>query len=97
MVLTLRACVRGWSLLPPSQEDMRVLAHFYTMEHFMDPELDKFIKRFVRNYIHYRDEVFCAAGRIIAAMEFAGGPTGFKALHIRRGDLQVRGGVWGDG
>lgn len=36
---------------------MRVLAHFYTFEHFMDPELDKAVKRFVRNYIHYRDEV----------------------------------------
>lgn len=71
-------------------EDMRVLAHFYTFEHFMDPVLDKAVKRFVRNYIHYRDEVFCAAGRIIAAMETAAGPGGYKALHIRRGDLQFK-------
>ncbi len=114
-----------------TQDDMRVLAHFYTFEHFMDPELEKAIKRFVRNYIHYRDEVrpvpprcfpllfpvvlpvslatftsfhrpplhhthththqvFCAAGRIIAAMETAAGPSGFKAFHIRRGDLQFK-------
>lgn len=71
-------------------EDMRVLAHFYTFEHFMDKELDKGIKRFVRNYIHYRDEVFCAAGRIIAAMEREAGPGGYKAFHIRRGDLQYK-------
>ena len=25
------------------QDDMRVLAHFYTFEHFMDPELDKYV------------------------------------------------------
>jgi len=31
-----------------SGEDMRVLAHFYTFEHFMDPALDKAVKRFVR-------------------------------------------------
>ena len=30
------------------EEDMRVLAHFYTFEHFMDPALDKAVKRFVR-------------------------------------------------
>lgn len=40
-----------------SQDDARVLAHFYTFEHFMEPDLDKYVKRFVRNYIHYRDEV----------------------------------------
>jgi hypothetical protein len=34
--------------------------------------------------------VFCAAGRIIAAMETAAGPQGFKAFHIRRGDLQFK-------
>lgn len=34
--------------------------------------------------------MFCAAGRIIAAMETAAGPGGFKALHIRRGDLQFK-------
>jgi len=34
-------------------------------------------------------QVFCAAGRIIAAMEHAAGPAGYKAFHIRRGDLQV--------
>jgi hypothetical protein len=39
------------------QDDMRVLAHFYTFEHFMDPVLDNYIKRFVRDFIHYRDEV----------------------------------------
>lgn len=43
-----------------------------------------------RSYIHYRDEVFCAAGRIIAAMETEAGPGGYKALHIRRGDLQFK-------
>jgi len=42
-----------------AQEDRRVLAHFYTYEHFMDVDLDKYIKRFVRDYIHYRDEVGC--------------------------------------
>lgn len=37
-----------------------MLAHYYTFEHFMDKELDNYIKRFVRNYIHYRDEVSAA-------------------------------------
>lgn len=34
-----------------------MLAHFYTFEHFMDVGLDHYVKRFVREYIHYRDEV----------------------------------------
>lgn len=34
-----------------------MLIHFYAYEHFMDPALDNYIKRIVRDYIHYRDEV----------------------------------------
>ena len=71
-------------------DSYRVLSHFYTLEHFMDPILDNAVKRFVRNYIHYRDEVFCAAGRIIAAMELLAGSKGYTAFHIRRGDLQFK-------
>lgn len=55
-----------------AQDDMRVLAHFYTFEHFMDPELEKAVKRFVRNYIHYRDEASpaCIPNRLPPIMPF---------------------------
>lgn len=48
---------RCWSFPWFIQDDLRVLIHFYAYEHFMDPALDNYIKRIVRDYIHYRDEV----------------------------------------
>ena len=79
------------------EREYRLLAHFYSMIHFTNPKHDHHFKRFVRDFLHYRDEIFCAAGKIIKALQKEGqergdqyGPYGYSALHVRRGDLQYK-------
>ena len=83
-----------------SSSDFRLLNHFYTFIHFTDPVENNFYKRFIRDFIHYKDDVFCAASKIINLLQEEGRQLGFKvddeyaggysALHIRRGDLQYK-------
>lgn len=43
----------------------RLITHFYSYIHFADARLDRQYKRFVRDRIMYRPEIFCAAGRVV--------------------------------
>ncbi|KAL7431266.1 hypothetical protein ACHAXM_003999 [Skeletonema potamos] len=80
--------------------ELRILNHFYTVMYFTNPAENNYYKRFIRDFIHYRDEMFCAAGKIINLIQEEGkqlgfkvddeGAGGFSALHIRRGDLQFK-------
>ena len=81
-------------------DDYRLLNHFYTVVYFTDPKIDNFYKRFVRDFVHYNDSIFCAAGKIVHALQEEGrsrgdtvdgeGGGGYSALHVRRGDLQYK-------
>lgn len=83
-----------------SNGDYRILTHFYAMVYFTDPVVDNYFKRFVRDFIHYRDNIFCAAGKIVRMLQEEGRRRGFKvdeegaggysAMHVRRGDLQYK-------
>eukprot|EP00956_Cyclotella_meneghiniana_P004207 scaffold5177_cov73-Cyclotella_meneghiniana.AAC.2 len=78
----------------------RMLAHFYGYITFTDPSYDNYFKRFVRDLLHYRHEIFCAAGKIINTLQLLGqdhgfsleaeGNGGYSSLHIRRGDFQYK-------
>jgi hypothetical protein len=80
-------------------KEWRLLAHFYNIIHFTDPAIDNYYKRFVRDFLHYNDQIFCAAGKIVKALQSEAkergfeidseGGGGFSAMHIRRGDFQV--------
>lgn len=58
------------------------------------------MKRFVRDFLHYHSNIFCAAGKIIQSLQEEGkqrgfaidkeGAGGYSALHIRRGDFQYK-------
>jgi hypothetical protein len=58
------------------------------------------MKRFVRDFIHYHDNLYCAAGKIIQSLQEEGkqlgfevdeeGAGGYSALHVRRGDFQYK-------
>ena len=37
--------------------------------HFTDPKVDNFFKRFIRDYLHYNDLIFCIAGKIIFRLQ----------------------------
>lgn len=80
--------------------ETRLLTHFYAMLKFTDPAIDHYYKRFVRDFLHYHDSIYCAAGKIVKALQVEGrwrnrmpddnGAGGFSALHVRRGDLQYK-------
>lgn len=82
------------------QDEYRLLNPFYSLLHFTNPVEDNYYKRFIRDFIHYKDEIFCAAGKVINLIQEEGkhigfnvddeGAGGFSALHVRRGDLQFK-------
>jgi hypothetical protein len=81
-------------------KETRLLTHFYAMLHFTDVKVDHYYKRFVRDFLHYHDTIFCAAGKVVKAVQAEAVKRGFKvddsggsaysSMHIRRGDLQYK-------
>lgn len=43
----------------------RILTHFYTYLYWHNHHLEHVYKRIVRDRLHYHDEIFCAAGRVV--------------------------------
>ena len=84
----------------------RLLVHFYAVLFFTDAKIGNYYKRFARDFFRYHDEVFCAAAKIILALQYENSmlsgntnPTadldpelvgGYSSLHVRRGDLQFK-------
>ena len=77
-----------------------MFAHFYGYLKFTDVAKDNHYKRFVRDYLRYHDEIYCAAGKIVQSLQKEGKELGFdvdeeegggySSLHVRRGDLQYK-------
>jgi hypothetical protein len=57
----------------PGHDKNRMLTHFYTFMFFAEPEMEKLMKRFVRDRMRYSDEVYCAAGRVVELL--------YKSMH----------------
>jgi len=78
------------------KEHLRLLVHFYAFLFFEDWREDLWIKRFVRDHLHYKDEIQCAAGRIVEKIRKHvsdrnnGTSTEFDTFHVRRGDFQFK-------
>ena len=82
------------------KKETRMLGHFYGYLHFSDVMVGNYYKRLVRDLLHYRPEINCAAGKIIKALQEEGESQGFStdeneaggysSLHIRRGDFQYK-------
>jgi GDP-fucose protein O-fucosyltransferase len=66
----------------------RLLNHFYSFLFFTDPMIDNFYKRFVRDFLHYKDSLYCAAGKVVHALNAEG--KEWSTMHVRRGDLQYK-------
>jgi hypothetical protein len=43
----------------------RILMHFYTIYYFEDLDMDRRMKRFVRDHFRYHDNIWCAAARVL--------------------------------
>lgn len=75
----------------------RLLSHFYTFLYFTDTRVNNYYKRFVRDFMHYGDAIFCAAGKVIRALEDETSrlsgiakELSFSSMHVRRGDFQYK-------
>jgi len=80
------------------KQRLRMLVHFYAFIFFEDWREDVWMKRFVRDHIRYKDEIQCAAARVVQAVrertrrrDPEGNPNGlFDTFHVRRGDFQYK-------
>lgn len=72
----------------------RILSPFYSFLVFEDARQDLFAKRFIRNFLRYKDEVMCAAARVVSAVREHAAEIGvspdFYSMHIRRGDFSIQ-------
>jgi len=50
--------------------DHRLLVHSYAFLLFTDPWVGNYYKRFVRDFLRFHDTVYCAAGKIILALQY---------------------------
>lgn len=64
---------------------------------FADPAMQQFYRRFVRDYMRYKDDIQCAGAEMVNAVRadarksIPNNPQGdYYALHIRRGDFQYK-------
>ena len=79
----------------PGTREYRVLQHHYAFTFFASPAMQSFYKRFIRDYMRYRDEIQCLGHELVQAVradaKTSGIPSGdYYALHIRRGDFQFK-------
>jgi hypothetical protein len=62
---------------------------------FASPAMQSFYKRFIRDYMRYRDEIQCFGHELIQAVRADARNEGihngdYFSLHIRRGDFQFK-------
>ena len=80
----------------PGDSNHRVLQHHYAFAFFASPDMQSFYRRFVRDFMRYKDNIHCHGADIIEAVRkdaLALNPSGngeYYALHIRRGDFQFK-------
>ena len=43
----------------------RLLTHYYTFLYWEDPHIERIYNRIVRDRLHYHDDIFCGAGRVV--------------------------------
>lgn len=76
------------------ERNVRFLTHFYAFLFFQDWKQDLWTKRFIRDHVHFNDEIVCAAARVVEALRKRArrrnpetNPNGdFDTLHVRRND-----------
>ena len=69
---------------------VRLLTHFYTFLFFEDWHQQLWTNRFVRDHLRYKDELQCAAARVVNQLRQISKDNGeinghFDTFHVRRG------------
>ena len=62
----------------------RLLLHYYTFIFFENERVERLVRRFVRDYIHYVDSIICKAALIVNLLFKEGMGHGFSTFHVRR-------------
>lgn len=63
---------------------------------FADPIMQSFYRRFIRDYMRYRDDIQCLGAELVGAVRadakrlLPSSMGEYYALHIRRGDFQFK-------
>ncbi len=65
----------SWERGTPDSSWYRLLTHFYTFVGFVDPVAARHHRRLVRDVVHFREWLFCAASTIVGRLRAAGGGT----------------------
>ena len=73
----------------------RMLVHHYAFLFYQSWEQQIWMQRFIRDHFRYRNELQCAAGRVVEALRTIARESGysdgsFDSAHIRRGDFQFK-------
>eukprot|EP00611_Tribonema_gayanum_P013713 TRINITY_DN247_c0_g1_i2.p1 TRINITY_DN247_c0_g1~~TRINITY_DN247_c0_g1_i2.p1 ORF type:complete len:378 (-),score=132.75 TRINITY_DN247_c0_g1_i2:313-1446(-) len=66
----------------------RLLTIYHTFLYHMDPSVNRYQMRLVRDMMHYRDEVFCKASQVVTQVKHDAGAGGWSSFHLRLGDFQ---------
>jgi len=80
----------------PADHSHRILQHFYAFVFFANPAMQSFYKRFIRDYMRYKDPIQCAGNELLKLVREdakAANPSDngdFYAIHARRGDFQFK-------
>lgn len=80
----------------PGDDQYRLLTHHYAFLFFQDVSMQSFYRRYIRDYMRYKDSIQCAGHELLQlvredAKRVSPQDDGaFYALHIRRGDFQFK-------
>ena len=73
----------------------RILTHFYSYLYWADLHVEHIYKRLVRDRLHYHDDIFCAAGRVVRMLQEDAAALSqgrFRAPSASNADLLTLGG-----
>ena len=79
-------------------EQHRLVFHFYGFVFFADVKMQDYYKRFIRDFMRYKDVIQCGGHELVKlirhdarSLDPLNNPTGnYYALHVRRGDFQFK-------
>ena len=78
----------------PGDNNHRILQHHYSFVFFASREMQSFYRRFVRDYMRYKDVIQCSGADMVERVRHMSRSMGlngtYYALHVRRGDFQFK-------
>jgi hypothetical protein len=79
----------------PGDSEHRLLQHHYAFAFFANSDQQSFYKRFIRDYMRYKDDIQCSGADIVErvrkeAKRLGNSNGDYYAIHARRGDFQFK-------